>query len=109
MYRIALNVALSFRRQRRVRERHAASEGGELVDVLSGPEPDPARDEEIELLYGAIARFPKLDRALLLLHLDGHDHTAIGDVLGISATNVGTKIHRLKERLRANLRVGATE
>ena len=38
--------------------------------------------------------------AILLLYLEGHSHRLIGDVLGISESNVGTRLHRLKASLR---------
>ena len=40
------------------------------------------------------------NRALLLLYLDERSYREIADILGISETNVSTKINRLKERLR---------
>ncbi|MFJ8260323.1 sigma factor-like helix-turn-helix DNA-binding protein [Peribacillus asahii] len=44
-----------------------------------------------------------MDRALLLLYLEDRGHREIADVLGLSETNVATKIGRLKQRLRAAL------
>ncbi|MCF5930130.1 sigma-70 region 4 domain-containing protein, partial [Xanthomonas perforans] len=44
-----------------------------------------------------------LERALLLLYLDEHSYREIGEVLGISETNVATKLSRLKTRIRAEL------
>ena len=41
-----------------------------------------------------------MNRALVLLYLDGNSHEAIGEILGISTSNVGTRIGRIKERLR---------
>lgn len=48
-----------------------------------------------------IAQLPPLDRALLLLYLDQHSYRDIGEVLGISETNVATNLSRLKARMRA--------
>jgi RNA polymerase sigma-70 factor, ECF subfamily len=44
-----------------------------------------------------------LDRALLLLYLDDRSYREIGSVLGLTETNVATKLSRLKERLRKEL------
>ena len=44
-----------------------------------------------------------MNRALLMLHLDERSHREIAEVLGISESNVGTKLTRLKERLRKTL------
>lgn len=36
----------------------------------------------------------------MLLYLEGHDYDGIAEILGLSATNVSTKISRIKQRLR---------
>ncbi|HXU10566.1 MAG TPA: sigma factor-like helix-turn-helix DNA-binding protein [Candidatus Binatia bacterium] len=48
-------------------------------------------------------RLGDLDRALVLLYLDGQRHETIAEILGISETNVGTRIGRIKERIRRDL------
>jgi RNA polymerase sigma-70 factor (ECF subfamily) len=90
IYRIALNVAISYYRRER---RHVAEPVGEVE-----AEPPP---EETRTLLGFIEQLGALDRALVLLYLDGNDHAAIGEVLGISPSNVGTKLSRIKDKLRA--------
>jgi RNA polymerase sigma-70 factor (ECF subfamily) len=100
MYRIALNVAISFQRRERVRQRHVLPATGGLLEVAAEAA-DGAGADEIDKLYRLIHSVPELDRALLLLVLDGHDHGSIGEILGLSTTNVGTKVHRLKQDLRA--------
>ncbi len=103
MYRIALNVAISHGRGLRsgagVRPR---DDGGQAILQLAAPvEPDTsARDEDLARLQRFIVGLPELDRALLLLHLDGQRYEDIAEVLGLSTSNVGTKLNRLKLRLR---------
>ena len=102
MYRIALNVAISWQRRERTQTRHIVPAGEGVLEAAGAP--DPVDDEDVTLLYRCIGTFDELDRALLLLYLDGHSHQDISDVLGITATNVATKIGRLKNRLRAQFR-----
>jgi RNA polymerase sigma-70 factor (ECF subfamily) len=47
-----------------------------------------------------IDKLDPLNKALLLLYLDGHSYSEIGEVLGIGASNVGTKIGRLKKTMQ---------
>ncbi|MGX9720633.1 RNA polymerase sigma factor [Stenotrophomonas acidaminiphila] len=103
MYRIALNVAISQLRGRtRTAPLHGAADG--LPDTLADPAPhDPDRAQQVERLYRFIHALPPLDRALMLLHLDECPQREIAEVLGLSATNVATKIGRLKARLRNEL------
>ncbi|MEJ0005480.1 MAG: sigma factor-like helix-turn-helix DNA-binding protein [Steroidobacteraceae bacterium] len=55
-------------------------------------------------MYACIERLDDLNQALLLLYLDGLSHQEISVVLGVSVTNISTKIGRLKERLRDDFR-----
>ena len=95
IYRIALNVAISFHRRER-RHHVKRSELEEHPIAIAAVEPG----EEVQLLLRCIDDLGALDKALVLLYLDGNDHASIADVLGISVSNVGTKLHRIKDRLR---------
>jgi len=98
IYRIALNVAISFhRRERRHRERRLPSDSHPIT-VAAASEVEPG--EDVQLLLSCIDDLGALDKALVLLYLDGNDHASIADVLGISVSNVGTKLGRIKDRLR---------
>lgn len=97
MYRIALNVAISFARSSSLRGRHTVPLD-ETHDIADPNSRDAEGDEQIKLLYGFINRLDDLNRALLLLYLDEYSYRDIGEVLGITETNVATKISRLKQR-----------
>jgi len=104
MYRIALNVAISFLRRntRPVRQTIALDEIDHELADQSGEANDP--DERMALLQRFIATLDPLNRALLLLYLDDHSYRDIAAILGITETNVATKLSRLKERLRQNIK-----
>jgi RNA polymerase sigma-70 factor (ECF subfamily) len=98
IYRIALNVAISFHRRER-RHRDRATPVDEHVIVVEPVEPS----DEVQRLLRCIDDLGALDRALVVLYLEGHDHASIAEILGISVSNVGTKIGRIKVRLRTAL------
>ena len=98
LYRIALNVAISWLRVEAPRRLRSVSFDAEVHDA-SIPVADEA-DDGIRILRGFIASQGALDRALLLLYLEDRPNAEIAEILGITATNVTTKINRLKERLR---------
>ncbi len=98
VYRIALNVAISFhRRERWHREGHLPIEA-HAITIAAASEVEPG--EDVELLLRCIDDLGALDKALVLLYLDGNEHASIAEVLGISVSNVGTKLLRIKDKLR---------
>ncbi len=100
MYRVARNVAISSLRSDAERWRRVVPLD-EARHVVADPH---AGNPDAEQRVAALARFignePPLHRALLLLYLDEHSYREIAEILGISETNVATKIHRLKQRMR---------
>ena len=97
IYRIALNVAISFhRRERRHQQRRTHIEC-DLLAATAATEPSA----QVAQLLASIDDLATLDKALVLLWLDSNEHAVIADILGISVSNVGTKLMRIKDRLRA--------
>jgi len=105
MYRVALNVAISYLRRESVRAAHLHPGDPALLEEAEDRS-GSLGDRDLRLLDRFLAALDGLDRALMLLYLDGCSHREISDVLGITETNVGTKIGRLKERLRRGLSEG---
>jgi RNA polymerase sigma-70 factor (ECF subfamily) len=99
MYRIALNVAISFYRSEVRRTRHTVPAGDSVLEIAAASE-SAAPDGEFRVLQSLMQQLGELDRALLILYLDGNRHDTIAEILGISETNVGTKIGRIKQKLR---------
>ncbi len=88
IYRVALNRALNWTRTRRP-----------YVELPDLPAPVPNHDR-LDQLYAAIAQLPELDRSLILLQLDGLTYAEIAQVLGLSETNIGARLTRLRQRLK---------
>ena len=99
MYRVALNTAIS--RSRHARRRPHEVPFDETLEVKAEIPAEP--DERIEWLYRFVRTLPPLDRALMLLYLDDRSYREIAEVLGVTETNVGTKINRLKQLMRRDL------
>ena len=100
-YRIALNVAISAARADALRDGVDALDAA--ADVVGDDGGAPERDEALARLHRFIAGLDALHRALMLLYLEEHSYREIADILGISETNVATKINRVKQKLRAQL------
>ncbi len=99
MYRIALNVAISFYRKenRRKQVSNPLSEGIlNFVDTNVTGE----IEENIGFLQQFISELKELDKALMLLYLEEKSQKEIAEIIGISETNVATKIGRIKTILK---------
>ena len=100
MYRIALNVAISYVRSNAYRLRHSIAFDETVHDCADETTADDDVGEHVRLLHQCIDRLDALDRALMLLYLEERSYREISEILGMSETNVGTRISRLRERIR---------
>lgn len=98
IYRVALNTAISWSRKE-IRRRDQADMLGSAEAALR---PGDSRiDPRLDWLYEQIAQLNEIDRSLTLLLLDGFTYKEMADALGLSETNVGVRIHRIKTYLTA--------
>ena len=98
MYRVALNVAISFYRKNEFKKTLNYDE------IKSDPKDEVSHSAELEgnltILEKYIDQLKELDKALMLLYLESKSYKEISEILGISETNVATKISRIKEVLK---------
>jgi RNA polymerase sigma factor (sigma-70 family) len=99
IYRIALNTAITFYRNDCKHKDKKVTIDASIIS-LSYFESDSEQDENIVKLYHFIERLDEMDKALILLYLDDNKYKDIADILGISETNVATKISRIKKNLK---------
>jgi len=100
MYRVALNVAISFYRRETRRSRVIVGGHQALIELAQAPEAPEM--EELDTLRRMIDGLNEFDRALVILYLDGNSYADIASVLGINESNVGTKLNRIKQQLRSD-------
>lgn len=98
LYRIALNVAISFWRKHARRAARYTPIDEQAHQLPSENSPDS--EWQFALLEQFISELKETDKALLVLYLDDNSHAAIADITGLSASNVGTRIGRIKEKLK---------
>ena len=98
MYRIALNVAISFYRKAKG---VTLTLDGEAEFVDDGG--NEVLEERIETLQRFIRGLNELDKALMILYLEERPYREIAEILGISETNVATKLSRIKGRLKQEI------
>lgn len=95
MYRIALNVAISYyRKDSKRQDRPSATE--ELMINITYISIEDGEKEEIKQLYRFIGELDKLNKAIIILYLESESYESIANSLGLSKTNVATRIGRIK-------------
>ena len=62
---------------------------------------EDAGSRQIQMLYDRINRLDVFDRAIILLWLENMTYQDIADVVGISVSNVTTRLFRIKEQLKS--------
>ena len=109
MYRVALNVAISFYRQQ-TRSGLRISFGGDLhlMELEDRADGNEEMEEKIDLLQQFINGLGELDKALMILYLEEKSYREMAEVLGITETNVATKLSRIKGRLKQKFYAGGT-
>jgi RNA polymerase sigma-70 factor (ECF subfamily) len=99
VYRVAHSCALNWKRSR---QRYARKLDLYAGEPLSGSTSDtPESDPRIAWLYSRIHELPSVDRSVILLSLDRLGYAEIADITGLSESNVGVRLHRIKQQLAA--------
>jgi RNA polymerase sigma factor (sigma-70 family) len=100
IYRIALNTAISYYRNDSKHKDKNVTIDASIISLSNFEYDSSEQDEKIAMLYKFIDGLNEMDKALILLYLDDNKQKEIADILGISETNVATKISRIKKRLK---------
>lgn len=95
IYRICINTALNFRTKTNKFRKHITLE--ENIPAKNSFEYE--KDEQLKKLYDAIREMKPIDRAIVGLYLDEKSYEETAQILGISKTNVATRLMRLKQKL----------
>ncbi len=99
VYAIALNVAMSFyRSKKRNKEVFAGLEI--VVEIMDDTLHKREQEDNLKLLDKFINELDELNKALMILYLDNNSYKEISEILGITETNVATKISRIKQKLK---------
>lgn len=97
LYRIALNTAIKWTRKAR---KHSQAESLDNVQHILHENRIPI-DDRLEWLYREIYQLDEIDRSVTLLLLEGFSYKEMAGILGITESNVGVKINRIKKQLIA--------
>jgi RNA polymerase sigma-70 factor (ECF subfamily) len=97
VYRISLNVCLTFLKKKKKNHQYFASDS---LPEETIEESHAFADETLNQLYDAIRQLSEVDRGVILLYLEEKSYQEIADIIGTNANNIGVRITRIKERLK---------
>jgi RNA polymerase sigma-70 factor (ECF subfamily) len=105
VYRVAHNTATSLCiRRRRTMPVLISIEDVDIAGVEIDREQMLDEHRAMNVILGLIHRLKPLDRQIMLLYLEGLDAAGTGEIVGLSASNVATKVHRIKRVLAQQVR-----
>lgn len=94
LYRVALNTAITFFKKEKKQPITYTPEFPDITDIHSPVE------AQVQAMYKAIAALSKIDKALVTLYLDDYSYKEMAEILGMTVSNVGVKMNRIKTKLR---------
>ena len=98
IYRVALNTSMNYKRKRKNDDLLFFTDFKNVDNNKWLIEDD--NSPEAEILFQCIEELNEINKAIILLYLDGKSHEEISEITGISKSNVGTRIGRIKEQIK---------
>lgn len=103
LYRIALNTAISSARRLSKQIVSPAAETELLAAEMVNPPPD---DGPMQQVYEAVEQLSPIEKAIVFLYLDDNSYDEMAQIAGISVSNVGVKLNRIKAKLKKIVAAG---
>ena len=100
IYRVALNTAIAHlnKRKKNIKTRSLDFELLHLAD-----ENNEQQEEQFNQLYTTIKQLNVIEKGLILLFLEGKSYDEIAAITGFTSSNVGTRLNRIKKKLKENI------
>lgn len=96
MYRIALNTAVLYSKKEKRKGQKVSLDGITLVNEVY----DPILEQQLKLVYKHIRELNDVEKGIIFLFLEGKKYDTIASITGLSISNVGTRMARIKEKLK---------
>lgn len=96
MYRIALNTAVLYSKKEKRKGQKVSLDGITLVNEVY----DPILEQQLKLVYKHIRELNDVEKGIIFLFLEGKKYETIASITGLSTSNVGTRMARIKEKLK---------
>ncbi|REG91412.1 RNA polymerase sigma factor [Algoriphagus antarcticus] len=100
LYRVGMNTAITHMNRSKKQLHVVPIQDVKIQFSESG---DSEKEEKIQQLYAQIRKLNLLDRGIIFLFLEGKSYEEIAEISGISVSNVGTRMSRIKAKLKSGI------
>ncbi len=101
LYRVGMNTAITNLNRTKKSVTAVPLDG---LDLDFAEDLDSGLEERLKVLYAEIRKLGLLDRGIVFLFLEGKSHDEIAEIVGVSSSNVGTRLSRIKDKLRKGVK-----
>jgi len=99
IYRVSLNTALLYLKNKKRKGNKASLDG----IVLINENYDPILEKRLKILYAHIRELCEVDKGIVFLFLEGKKYEEISEITGLSTSNIGTRMARIKVKLNKQI------
>ena len=103
IYAVAINTSISKVRQDGRIEFCETSDSALNIEAAT-PNEQQEQNENYQRLINALYKLNEIDKSIMLLYMEDYSYEEIAEIVGMSSSNIGMKIHRLKNRLQKQLK-----
>jgi RNA polymerase sigma-70 factor (ECF subfamily) len=96
LYRVALNTSIDIIRKQNLQPVHTELS---KIDYNKPDHEHNVESEKKDILYQAISHLSDVEKAIIILYLEDYNYKEISEIIGISESNTGVKINRIKTQL----------
>ncbi len=100
MYRVALNTSITFLKKEK---RSGVQVPIEQILTHKMEQHDTVIEDRIALLHTQIKKLNIIEKGIVLLYLEGKSYDNIAEITGFTKTNIGTRLSRIKEKLKTQI------
>jgi len=101
LYRVALNTAISHLRKKKSRPSWKFWQATDEEPAATEAKDHLVEAEEKQLLKDHIKKLDPMDQTLILLYLEEVEYQTIAEITGLTKSNVGVRLHRIREQLKS--------
>ncbi|GAB4234603.1 MAG: RNA polymerase sigma factor [Ekhidna sp.] len=101
LYKVALNTAMVNLKKRKKRK-NTNSIDDQVLEIAAHD--NSIESEKVEFLTRSIKKLNEIERTIMVCYLEGKSHDEISQIVGFNKSNVGTRIGRIKNKLREQLK-----